>query len=594
MPPFGGLAGAGTSKEELKQALNEKMEQWYATVATFAPQIKEVLTPAQYTRLQQIGWQATGTAACSDPEVIKLIGISKEQTQTIDSVIDECRSKRIAALRAGDGEDGGRGDLVELAEKMKALVKQQDAKILQALTKAQLDQFAMLKGQAFDVDALLDEDQRSGAEKKTAQATPGRAETRAANAAEPANANSQAGVGMIALITMDAVLTELGVEKNSDEHVKIRELLQRFPGELNRRLNNPTEEDRSRQLTAKQLYAVVESELVSDLKKLLKPEQFTRLRQIHWRQRGIDSVNDPDVATPLGISDDQKQKLASADEEMNNQRKAFDKQREELRAKGEGLDEIQKKIQDLETEKTAKYNAILTADQREKLTVLMGKPFEMPQIARAPGLSRGPIQTRPGGLMSLALREPVLKELGIDKDAAIVADIRKLMVEHSTELIKQLRELNPVEREKAKEIESNLQTKYNPELKKLLTPEQFARLRQIHWQQQGVQALDDAEIVLTLDLTKEQREQLSKMNDDITQKRIKLLNPPGGRPLGPVSEEIQTKMKELLTESETRASQILTQSQLEKYAELIGKPFDLALLRQQPNTGPGLRIRGNQ
>ena len=275
------------------------------------------------------------------------------------------------------------------------------------------------------------------------------------------------------------MLAELGIERGSPEHVKIREVLKPFPTELHRRVNNPTEAERSKRLTARELYAAVESELVVELKQVLKPQQFTRLQQIHWQHHGIQALSDPELAISLGITDDQRQQLAAAKLEVETQRTALEKQRDEMRAKGEGTEEVQKKIQDLETQKTQKDNDILTAQQQSKFAMMLGKRFDMPQPERPASVNRGrPIQTRPGGLMALAIREPVLKELGIDNEAPEVAEIRKLMVAHSTEFRKKLFELSPPDREKATEIESSLQAKYDPDLKKLLKPEQYERLKQ--------------------------------------------------------------------------------------------------------------------
>ena len=73
------------------------------------------------------------------------------------------------------------------------------------------------------------------------------------------------------------------------------------------------------------------------------------------------------------------------------------------------------------------------------------------------------------------------------------------------------------------------------------------------------------------------------MKSDSFQKRIRLLNPPGGRQPGRVDEETQAKISELSTEVETKVNQILTQAQQEKFAELkVEALFDLSLLRQQP------------
>lgn len=584
MPPRGNEGPPGQSAEERVAAIQKKIDEWHATIERFRPELKAALTDDQYKRLHQIAWQASETAAYSDPEVIALLAITREQQAKIVHVANEWRSKRMALMTEGDGTGGGQGDAGELTAKLRNMVKDQNTQINEVLTKEQLDQFAQLKGPTFDVNPLLDDDQQSEvADKKTVQAVPPPDENAAAKAEAPTNTIPRSNVGILSRINKDTVLAELGIEKDSAEHARIREVVNRFAPELQRRLNNPTEEERSKRVTGPGLYAEVEAQLNSDLKKILKPEQFQRLQQINWQHNGIHVVDDPQVANPLGITDDQKQKLKEASAELATQEKALLKQRDELRTKGEDLSEIQKQLTDLGSKENEKLNEVLTSDQREKLAALLGKPFDLPKALPPPGVTqrRLPIRTRPGGYMALVLREPVMKELGIEENAPELARIRELVVEQSTEMRKQLQELNPPDNEKVKEIEAKLRAKFEPDLKKLLTAEQFTRVRQIYWQQLGFEAINEQEIISDLALTEEQREQLSKAQYEIAQKRTKLLNPPEGRQPGRVSEEIQTKVKELLAETETRVNEILTDDQRTKLTELKGKPFDLSLLRQQ-------------
>jgi hypothetical protein len=143
--------------------------------------------------------------------------------------------------------------------------------------------------------------------------------------------------------------------------------------------------------------------------------------------------------------------------------------------------------------------------------------------------------------------------------------------------------------EKVKEVEAGLRTKFDPQLKKLLTAEQFTRLRQIYWQQQRLGVLQEPEVIQALELTKEQQEQLAAANRASFEKRTKLLNPPEGRLPGPVRDEIQAQVNDLQAELEKKFNEILTEAQRNKLAELKGKPFDLSLLRPAPGEGPRRR-----
>ncbi len=127
-------------------------------------------------------------------------------------------------------------------------------------------------------------------------------------------------------------------------------------------------------------------------------------------------------------------------------------------------------------------------------------------------------------------------------------------------------------------IAPTVQAKIDPELKKLLTPEQFTRLRQINWQNEGVAALYDPAIEAALEITSDQQKQLSDLNYENQRKHTRLLNPRDGEPRLS-AEEIQKKGAELNAERDRRINEILTKAQQEKFTELKGKPFELDLLR---------------
>ena len=256
-------------------------------------------------------------------------------------------------------------------------------------------------------------------------------------------------------------------------------------------------------------------------------------------------------------------------------------------------DSILQQLKDIDAKRDQRGNEILTKEQQQKFAELKGKPFDLstlpPQYAgRGP---RMPIGFRRGGLMELALMEPVMKELGIDKDAPQVPELRKLAETYFAETGKEFQRMrhDQIEVELANpfRIAPTVQAKIDPELKKLLTPEQFTRLRQINWQNEGVHALYDPAIEESLEITSDQQKQLSDLNYENRRKHARLLNPRDGEPRLS-AEEIQKKGAELNAERDRRINEILTKTQQEKFAELKGKPFDLALLRV-PAAAPAAR-----
>jgi hypothetical protein len=212
--------------------------------------------------------------------------------------------------------------------------------------------------------------------------------------------------------------------------------------------------------------------------------------------------------------------------------------------------------------------------------LVVGIAFSAGQSALAQRARMGmPISIHPSRLMDVALKEPVLKELGIERDAAKIAEIRKLQETVRHQLVSIVRNRKGTgRRAQAYEIERKLQAKYNPELKKLLTTEQFSRLQQIAWQLEGPDALEDAEVVQALGITKEQQQKLVALSRETSNQVRSLLNP-GGTP-GPAGDkDVQAKLLALRTERGNKANEILSKTQQEKFAKLKAKPFDLALLR---------------
>jgi hypothetical protein len=147
MPPFGLRFEQGKSEEERNEAISGMMETWHATIAEFLPQIKDILTEEQFNRLQQIDWQAQRSNAFSDPQVIQALAITSEQQEQINAITTEFRARWQALFEQG-------GD--SLREKLNELAREQNAQVNDVLTKSQLEEFAAMKGNEFDLKQLLD------------------------------------------------------------------------------------------------------------------------------------------------------------------------------------------------------------------------------------------------------------------------------------------------------------------------------------------------------------------------------------------------------------------------------------------------------
>lgn len=121
--------------------------------AKYLPLVKEVLTPAQFERAQQIYWQSNTVRALSDPDLIKALDVTKEQTDKIAAVSKEYEEKQRGLFGRGPGA-GGAGGAEGGREKMAELSKERDTKVVDVLTADQKTKFATLKGKEFDVSKL--------------------------------------------------------------------------------------------------------------------------------------------------------------------------------------------------------------------------------------------------------------------------------------------------------------------------------------------------------------------------------------------------------------------------------------------------------
>jgi ubiquitin len=131
-----------------------------------------------------------------------------------------------------------------------------------------------------------------------------------------------------------------------------------------------------------------------------------------------------------------------------------------------------------------------------------------------------------------------------------------------------------------------------PQLKEALTAPQLERVQQIALQAARSHALTRPDVAKTLDLTKEQQEKIAGINQEFTQKQAQA-GLRGGRRGGgqgadgppPDFQAMMAKMEELTKERDSKATEVLSKEQQEKYEKLKGKPFDVAQLMQ---FGPGM------
>jgi hypothetical protein len=102
---------------------------------------------------------------------------------------------------------------------------------------------------------------------------------------------------------------------------------------------------------------------------LLEPAQRKRLQEILIQQNGPRALDDPEVVADLGLSDQQKAKLAAADEE-NTQ--AFEKAVRES-----GQDDWRQRVGELIDEADQRLLAVLDEKQQAAFKQLEGEEFDV-------------------------------------------------------------------------------------------------------------------------------------------------------------------------------------------------------------------------
>ena len=194
-----------------------------------------------------------------------------------------------------------------------------------------------------------------------------------------------------------------------------------------------------------------------------------------------------------------------------------------------------------------------------------------------------------GGVFMLVRNEAVQKDLALSSEAE--AKVKSLTEEFDKGLGERPDFENLSREEVGKAMEKRIELsktqaeKLLPKLKDALSADQFVRLQQIQWQTMGVDAYSDAEIVKALPVAQDQQDKIKAINTEYAGKFDELRR--GGR-----DENGREKMQVLFKERDSKISEVLTKEQLDKFATLKGKEFDISQLRGRGPGGGGGRGPG--
>ena len=161
------------------------------------------------------------------------------------------------------------------------------------------------------------------------------------------------------LLNQKSVQDEL---KLSDEQTgKITALAEKQRGSF-ASLRDLSQEERQKKIAERN------KENETELAGILKDDQLKRLKQISLQQQGGHALSDPEVATALNLTSEQKEKVASISSETQSETRG-------LFQEGGGA-EARTKIDELRKKSGEQLLGVLSADQQSKWKELTGEPFK--------------------------------------------------------------------------------------------------------------------------------------------------------------------------------------------------------------------------
>ena len=180
------------------------------------------------------------------------------------------------------------------------------------------------------------------------------------------------GGGMLMLLQNEKVQKE--IELDADQKEKIQKLAAETRETMRSRMgdmSNLSREERQTKMT--EMRKEMQEEAAKTQKKvegILLPKQLERIKQIQLQLQGVMALANPEVAKELGLTDDQKAKIKSINEEAM-------KARREMFAGGRPSAEDREKMTKAREENETKLMDVLTADQKEKLEKMKGEKFDV-------------------------------------------------------------------------------------------------------------------------------------------------------------------------------------------------------------------------
>ena len=187
--------------------------------------------------------------------------------------------------------------------------------------------------------------------------------------------------GVMMLVGNEAVQKDLAL--GTDEAAKVKvvtdefgtAMRETFTGMGNFQDMSEEERTKAREKMTEPMKTVNEKYLPK-VKELLTADQYTRLQQINWQNMGAMAYSDAEVVKALDIKKEQTEKITQLTDEYGAKTR-------ELFTPGQPPDFA--KMGEINKERDAKIDEVLTKEQNDKFTKLKGKEFDVTQLRRGPG-----------------------------------------------------------------------------------------------------------------------------------------------------------------------------------------------------------------
>ena len=180
------------------------------------------------------------------------------------------------------------------------------------------------------------------------------------------------------LLANDQVQEELKL--TDDQKGKLRVMGEKAMAEMRERfsgMRDLSEEERRAKFAEMQKEGEQRNKQIeAQLKEVLTTQQSERLGQIRLQQQGMMAVGTPDVAKALGITEEQKEKLQAAGQEIQEKMRGMWQQVQDLEGEQRGQ-KMQQLSQEIGQAAEQKVKEILSTEQWETFQKMRGEPLKL-------------------------------------------------------------------------------------------------------------------------------------------------------------------------------------------------------------------------